>query len=227
MPIQADQRDEIERVVRDHLAWDARIDASNIDVVITDAAVRLEGTVPDHFARQAALDAAEAVSGDREVEDRLAIRRPADPSGPASDAVRSAVESVLGWLPDVEIRDRSVRVENGVVKLGGTVDALWKKAQAADAVRDVYGVIELENKLTVVPTRSRRDQEIAQDVEAALDRQSSVEAGRVTVEVNDGVVTLTGWVPSGRAKRAAREAALHTPGVREIHEELSAKQGAR
>ena len=224
MPASNSQQ-QVERAVIEQLAWDARVDASNIDVEVTEDAVTLKGRVPGHFARQAALDSAAAVCGDRDVRDQMTVSPAAASPAPDAEKLRLAVESVLGWLPDVEIQDCAVRVADGAVNIEGCVDALWKKAQAGEAVRELYGVVELENKLTVVPSGSRLDREIARDVESSLDRHALIDAESITVEVDNGVVTLSGRIPGGTAKQAALDAALHTPGVLEIEDRVSAKRG--
>ncbi len=64
--------------------------------------------------------------------------------------------------------------------------------------------------------RVRTDEEIQRDVLAELDWDPEVEVTDVGVEVDDGVVTLTGTVDSFLKKWAAERAALRVEGVRAV-----------
>jgi hypothetical protein len=73
----SDQR--IREDVCDLLTFDGAIDASDIDVVVEDAEVTLNGTVPDRAMKKMAERCAERVRGVRDVHNRLVVR-PEDPS---------------------------------------------------------------------------------------------------------------------------------------------------
>ena len=66
----------------------------------------------------------------------------------------------------------------------------------------------------------RTDQLIQQDVLAELRDEPSVEAAQIGVAVKDGVVTLTGHVPTHAEKTVAEEAAKRVGGVRAVADEL-------
>jgi osmotically-inducible protein OsmY len=72
----------------------------------------------------------------------------------------------------------------------------------------------------------RADPEIQQDVLAELDWDPEVDATEVGVQVDDGIVTLTGWVDSYSKKVAAEWAALRVEGVRAVANDLSVKRNA-
>jgi osmotically-inducible protein OsmY len=224
MPAPSSDQD-LARTIMEQLDGDDRLEASRIEVVVSGDSVTLKGTVPCHLTRLAAVEGARAVCGDRDVRDQLAIAHPSPSSAPAREALQAAIEGILAWLPDVNIRDRTVRVADGVVSIEGCVDAMWKKAQVSEAIRSQYGVVDLENKLTIVPTGNRSDQDVALDIERALDRHDLVDSVAITVKVERGVVSLSGCVPSDTAKRAVLDAALHTPGVVDIEDGISATDG--
>jgi osmotically-inducible protein OsmY len=72
-------------------------------------------------------------------------------------------------------------------------------------------------------TAKRADVEIQKDVLEELDWDPEVEATEVGVEVDDGVVTLTGWVGSHAKKLAAERAAQRVEGVRAVANDLSVR----
>lgn len=71
---------------------------------------------------------------------------------------------------------------------------------------------------------TRDDTEILTDIEADLILDSWVDATNVNVEVNDGVVTLTGNVDTVVAKRSAGDDAWDTPGVIDVINNLTVKR---
>ncbi|MGZ3679928.1 MAG: BON domain-containing protein, partial [Ktedonobacterales bacterium] len=59
----------------------------------------------------------------------------------------------------------------------------------------------------------RSDEEIQRDVLEELKWDTRVQPNEIGVAVNEGVVTLTGWVDSYLKKWAAEEAVLRVRGV--------------
>ncbi|MFW6147632.1 MAG: BON domain-containing protein [Thermodesulfobacteriota bacterium] len=64
---------QIVKEIMDHLAWDNRVDASDIQVEVINGRVRLSGTVPNQGARKAAQDAAQHTMGVVEVYNQLEL----------------------------------------------------------------------------------------------------------------------------------------------------------
>ena len=64
--------------VNDRLTDDAWIDASDIEVGVTNGVVTLEGTVPDRNQKRRAEDVAADCSGVHDVANRLRVRRPTE-----------------------------------------------------------------------------------------------------------------------------------------------------
>lgn len=212
--IRADE--EIKRDLVDELYWDYRVDASNVKAEVSGGKVRLTGTVPSYSARNAAVAAAWGIDGVEEVADRLTVRFPPSLVTPTDADIEANARRTLAWNSEVYSAAIDVAVTGGVVRLEGTVDAYWKRWKAEDLVSNLRGVIDVENHLTVAPTESFVDRDVAKDIEAALERNLYIDAEEVTVKVEDGSVTLTGTVPSYYARGRAYDAAALTPGVIEV-----------
>jgi osmotically-inducible protein OsmY len=64
------------------------------------------------------------------------------------------------------------------------------------------------------------DRRLQEQVLAALDRESGLDAAQVGVSAHDGVVTLQGIVPTFRQKWLAERTARHLPSVRAVANDL-------
>ncbi len=87
------------------------------------------------------------------------------------------------------------------------------------------GVLDVVSRLTVVPTAKVSDRAIAEDVVAAIQRNTNADIKQVNVEVRNGVVTLTGVVPSLAAFDSATDAAEFTRGVINVINDLVIQKG--
>jgi osmotically-inducible protein OsmY len=69
----------------------------------------------------------------------------------------------------------------------------------------------------------KTDMQLKQDVLTELDWEPSVNAAHIGVSINDGVVTLTGHVPSFAEKHAAEKAAKRVYGIKAVADEIDVK----
>jgi osmotically-inducible protein OsmY len=216
--------EEIKKNIVDELYWDDRVDAADVNVSIHEGRVVLSGTVPTHAARRAAEDDARAILGAGEIENRLMVKHPTWMSVPSDEEVETSIKNMLRWDATIDASDIRAVADAGWVTLRGTVPALWQKLKAEDVALGVRGVRGATNELAVVPSQKHEDREIAEQIEAALERNVYVDPDQVDVKVSDGVVILTGTLSDRRAYRAARDAAHFTPGVIDVINELTVEE---
>lgn len=214
-------QERIKQDLTDELAWDNRVLATDVDVEVSGRTVILSGTVASHMSRQAALEHARTTPGVVEVIDRMGVRYPEATKTHTDERIRSNVEDVLAWNPDVDVKDLKVSVSGGVVKLCGTVDALWRKYHPQELIRALNGVVGVDNELAIVPKESRTDQAIAEDVTNKLKRRPNVDISAIDVIVEEGLVTLRGSVPDLTAEETAINAARYTDGVTSVRDDLT------
>lgn len=215
----------LKKDVTAQLAWDDRIDDSAIQVRVSDGTVELRGTVPDLYTRSLAVADAWAVPGIADVRSALEISRREYLAQPDPHQIRAAVSSALSNSALLEGCELRVGVQDGVVTLEGTVDKFWKRASAEQIASSMRGVHDIESKIAVVPSGHFTDQQVAEDVLAALDRTALFNTEDVVIKVTAGVVTMRGTVPSWTALQAALDAARYTLGVREVENELRIIRG--
>jgi len=216
-----DRKDEtIKKEVVDQLYWDNRVDADDVTVHVDNGQVRLKGTVPTHGARSSAVTDTWMIDGVTSVNDQIEVELAPEVEIPTDAEIQENIENILSWNSDIDVMDIDVSVEGGVVTLEGTVDEYWKKWKAVELASDVSGVIDVLDELTVVPTGSFIDKDIAETIRDAFDRNLYIDADDITVEVEHGKVTLTGVVPTNFVRSKAGDIASYTAGVIEVNNNL-------
>jgi osmotically-inducible protein OsmY len=213
--------EDIKKDIVDELYWDDRVDASDVLVEVDRAQAILIGTVPSYSSRRVAEKAAGRIRGVKAVENRLAVRLPNTLDKITDIEIDASVRSSLRWHSDIDATNIAVGVESGAVSLEGTVGRYWEKLEAEEAVSRIGGVVHVDNRLAVVPTRDVWDQSMAEAIVMALERSAGIDAESVTVEVEQGRVHLSGTVPDGSASRRAEAVAFRTSGVKEVDNGLA------
>jgi len=216
--VQTDQK--IKKDIVDQLYGDYRVDVAEVQVEVHGREVTLTGVVPNLTARNAATADAWEIAGVKRVINLLTVRFPPTFTVPSDESIEDSARMTLAWNPAVYSEAIDVSVTGGVVKLEGTVDTYWKRWKTENLVSNLSGVREVENHLTVVPTESRLDRQIAEEIQAALVRNLYIDPDRVTVKVEHGKVRLTGSVETYYGRARAYEAAANTAGVIEINNDV-------
>lgn len=213
----------IKKNIIDQLYWDDRVVASDIDVNVMDGEVELVGTVPTYGARLAAEADAVVVPGVRNVANNLNVKYPATDVMPTDDEITSNIENVFNWNNNLDLSSMKVYTEQGSVNLEGSVTSIWRKILAEDLALSVKGVVNVKNKLSVVPGKDVVDEVVAEDIVNALDRNQMINVEDVDVKVDNGIVTLTGTVSDWHTRLQVYNTALYTRGVIDIRDQLVIK----
>ena len=203
--------------VIDELAWDPAINATGIGVMVNDGVVTLTGHL-DSFAEKHAIEkAVRRVAGVRGIALELDVKLSAEHKRSDSEIAQAAV-SALRLNSLVPVGKVRVEVEGGWVTLTGEQDWSYQIARVEQSIRPLAGVRGLSNRITIKPRASGQD--IGAQITAALTRQAMREARHLTVEVEGGVVTLSGHVHSLAEREAAVGAAFSARGVSRVVDKL-------
>ena len=203
--------------VTDELAWDAAINATNIGVMVKDGVVTLTGHL-DSFAEKHAVEhAVRRVAGVRGIAMELDVKLSSEHERSDSEIAQAAADALRlnSLVPDGKVQ---VEVENGWVTLTGEVDWGYQFASAEQCIRPLAGVRGLFNEISIRP-RVKGD-DIARQITAALTRQAMREASHIGIEVEGGVVTLSGKVHSLAEHDAAVGVAFSAHGVSHVVDHL-------
>jgi|SRR5579863_675593 len=137
---------ELAREARQALQRTFTVPDSRIEVTVKNGEIMLEGDVDWHFQKDAADAAVQDLAGVKAVSNRIVVTAPA----PARD-VRSKIEEALLRRADLDPRRIIVISHNGTVELRGNVRSWAEKDEAAVVAWAAPGVINVENKIVVVP----------------------------------------------------------------------------
>lgn len=211
---------QIQRDVLDELKWDTRVRETDVGVEASAGIVTLTGTVESWTARLAAQEAAHRVAAVHDVANDIQVELPGSSLRNDTDIAKT-VRNALEW--DVLVpHDRIVTtVTNGVVTLEGTVDFWSQYEDAARCIRNLAGVREVRNRITVEPALPQvSPQHVRSAIEHALERHAEHAAKHVQIAVTDGKVILSGDVPSWAERNTVEGAVRGTPGVWEVESQL-------
>lgn len=143
--------------------------------------------------------------------------------------ITARVKAALIDDKNIRSSDISVKTENKVVTLSGSVDSAEQKDLAVNAAKTVKGVTTVNDQLNVVAEKSASlegyagDTAITSQVKAKLLADDIVPSRKVTVETRDGTVHLSGTVDSRQQADRAADIAKAVSGVKNVENNLSVK----
>ena len=207
----------LQQRVIDELDFEPVVDAAHIGVSVRDGVVTLSGHVGSYIEKYEAERAARRVRGVRAVAQELTVELPNDKKT-ADDEIAARALKLLNWdglVPDDRL---SLRVEHGIVTLGGEVDWRYQRDEAESDMRKLGGVKGVINNIRVRPGADPDD--VSVRIRDALERNADLEADGITVEVSGGLVTLRGRVAARAERDAVERAVWSTPGVSQVMDHL-------
>jgi osmotically-inducible protein OsmY len=208
---------DILKAVEDALFYDPRVLPFEIQVAVSSGTVTLSGTVNNLEAKQAAAADAENTIGVNRVNNNIKVRPAIIPS---SEDLKNRVATVFLNDPYIERFNLDISTFAGTVYLYGTVNTSWEKDRATLLAAGVKGVqsiinnIDFEHQWTWKP-----DWEILEDVKDEIFWSPFVDSDKVTVTVDNGIVTLTGTVSTYSERQTAEDNA-YEGGAKDVSNKL-------
>jgi osmotically-inducible protein OsmY len=134
------------------------------------------------------------------------------------EQIKAKVEHKLSGL-DLDSKNLTVSVRNGVVMLSGTVPSLWLKQEAIERARKTNDVTSVVSELSV--TKAESDTILANEIAVRVRRYAFYTIyDDIDGRVHDGLVTLTGKVTSPHKASEIADLVAKVHGVREVDNQI-------
>jgi osmotically-inducible protein OsmY len=203
--------------VENELRWDPSLDEKGILVRVANGVVSLQGSVPHFSDRWAAEEVSKRVAGVLAIANDIEVKVPSLGERSDSDIAAAAVNA-LKWHFALESSDIQAVVKQGWITLSGHVSYGYQKSVAEGAVRYLLGVKGCINNIEV--RTEVKATNVKQKIQSAFQRQASLDAKDIKVNVDDSAVVLQGTVHSWREKDDAAIAAWAAPGVTKVENKI-------
>jgi len=208
---------ELRQDVEKELAWNSRVDASNITATVQNRMVTLTGHVQNYAIKCEAGSVVKHIAGvaglANDLEVTLGGTQPND-----ADLTRSVLQALQGnvFVPSETIKPV---VHDGRVTLKGKALYYHEKLDAENVVRPLRGVKGITDSIVIDNPDGPQDlsQTIITD---ALSRNARLDADQVTVRVNGRTVILEGSVRCLAERDDAEHAVWAAPGVNAVENHL-------
>lgn len=212
----------LRKKIIDHLYWDSTVDASNIEVAVSNPSgiVTLEGSVNNFVGKILAADIVQKIPGVTAVKNNLNVIFSKDAKAVKDEDLEDNIKHIFSTSLYDSLSSVAVDVKNGLVTLSGNVPKLWLKSKAVRLASEMKGVKDILNEITVLPTTTIVDRMISEDIASAITRKLGSIASDISVKVHMGRVVLSGSLPAIAGKKTILSAVENTEGVIAIEDNL-------
>ena len=218
-PLRASETDaRIESSFRKSFVYKTYLKDEHIKIDSKDGVVTLAGSVANESHKPMAQDTAEALPGVKSVDNRIEITgdRPAEHS---DSWLSMKIKGALLFHRNVNASGTDVSVKDGNVNLRGEASSQAQKDLTSEYAKDIEGVKDVKNEMTVAKTPAKPDQTVGEKIDdASITAQvkGSLLSHRSTSVMNTKVTTTDGVVTLGGTARDAAEKDLVTKLVTDI-----------
>lgn len=205
-------------------------EAIEVRVSVENGIVILEGNVESVQEKWLLQRMAKGVRGVRRINNRIIVESQVERS---DSEIKADIEGRFAADFLINQENLEIEVRDGVVVLDGETGSAWKRSYLENAayVTGVTNVIvdqvDVNPDLRIEEIRLKKegltDVEIKRSVMRSLAYDPRVYSFNVEVEVEEGVVTLTGIVNSLTAKRNAEQDAWNTIGVKDVDNRIKVR----
>ena len=229
VPVRASNMDSrIELAAKQSYVFKTYLQGDDIKIHSSDGAVTLTGIVSENFHKSLAQETVADLPGVVRVDNRLEVKG-APPTANSDAWLRDKVKIALLFHRSVSARATEVYVKDGIVTLQGDAASLAQKELTTEYARDVEGVKEVNNEMTVTKTPEKErtvgekidDASITAQVKMTLLYHRSTSVLNTTVTTKKGVVTLGGKASNAAEVSLATKFANDVNGVKGVENRMT------
>ena len=232
VPVHASTMDDrIESSARKSYVFKTYFTGDDIKIQSKDGVVSLTGTVSEEFHKSLAQETVAGLPGVKSVDNRLEVK--GEHSAEKSDAwITTKVKTTLLFHRSVSVMTE-VNTKDGIVTLKGNADNRAQKDLTTEYAKDVDGVKDVKNEMTVSETSNKTretlgekidDASITAQVKMALLFHRSTSAVNTKVETKHGVVTLRGKAANAAEKDLVSKLVNDIKGVKSVKNEMTIEE---
>jgi len=219
----ANMDERIDAAARKSYVFKTYLKDDDIQIHSQDGVVTLKGTVAEESHLYLAADTVADLPGVKSVDNQLVVKG-GIPEKNSDDWIRLRVKAMLMMHRSLDGANTEVAVTDGLVTLKGEAGSQAEKALTAEYAKDVEGVKDVTNEMTVAETPKAKprtvgewidDASIKSQIKLALLFHRGTSPFRADITVKKGVVTV-----SGKAKNVA-EKELVSKRIEDVHGVIS------
>jgi hyperosmotically inducible protein len=229
VPVHASKIDDrIESSAKKSYVFKTYLKGDDIKIQSKGGVVALTGTVSEESHKSLAQETVASLPGVKSVDNKLEVK--GDHPAEKSDAwVSTKVKTTLFFHRSVSSMTE-VNTKDGIVTLKGDADNQAQKDLTTEYAKDVDGVKDVKNEMTVSKTSKKThrtagekidDASITTLVKMTLLYHRSTNALNTKVETKHGVVTLTGKAKNASEKALATKFLRDVPGVKSVKNQMT------
>jgi len=220
--------DRIESSAKKSYVFKTYLKNDDIKIESRDGAVTLTGTVAEESHISLARETVASLPGVKSVDNRLEVK--GDHPAEMSDAwLTSKVKSTLLFHRNVSAMTE-VNSKDGIVTLRGEANSTAQKDLTTEYVKDVKGVKDVVNEMTVTKAAKKSGQTTGEKIDDAsitalvkltLLNHVSTSALKTSVTTRNGVVTLSGKAKNAAESNLATRIAKDVNGVKSVKNRMT------
>ena len=228
VPLRASEMDDrIESSARNSYIFATYLNSDDIKIQSRDGIVTLTGTVSEESHKSMAQETVAGLPGVQSVDNRLEVKG-APPTANSDAWIGEKVKATLLVHRSLNASETAVYVNEGVVTLRGNAVSEAQKELTTEYAKDVEGVKEVKNEMTVSEISKNTqmvgemidDASITALVKITLLYHRSTSALSTKVETNKGVVTLYGKASNTAEKDLVTKLVNDTKGVKDVKNQM-------
>jgi len=224
VPVHASTMDDrIESTAKKSYVFKTYLQADDIKIQSRDGVVTLTGIVSEDYHKSLAQETVAGLPAVKSVDNRLEVKG-APPTANSDEWLRDKVKVTLLFHRSVSGFKTEVNVKDGIVTLQGDATSQAQKDLTTEYAKDVEGVKDVNNEMTVTETSKKTqtvgekidDASITAQVKMTLLYHRSTSAINTKVGTKRGVVTLSGKASNAAEKDLATKLANDVNGVKSV-----------